>query len=49
LPQVGVAQLRSHVVVLALRLIDEGQSMPQVAAAFGLHETTIYRRLSAAV
>jgi DNA invertase Pin-like site-specific DNA recombinase len=36
-------------VVLALRLVDEGQSVPQVAAAFGVHETTIYRRLVAAV
>jgi transposase len=32
-----------------LRLVDEGQSVPQVAAAFGVHETTIYRRLVAAV
>jgi len=34
--------------VLALRLVDEGQSVPQVADAFGVHETTIYRCLSAA-
>jgi DNA invertase Pin-like site-specific DNA recombinase len=38
-----------QVVLAALRLVDEGQSVPQVAAAFGVHETTIYRRLSAAV
>jgi transposase len=29
-------------------LVDEGQSVPQVAATFGVHETTIYRCLSAA-
>jgi DNA invertase Pin-like site-specific DNA recombinase len=42
-------RLTPEQVVLALRLVDEGQSVPQVAAAFGVHETTIYRRLSAAV
>jgi len=35
-------------IVLALRLVDEGQSVPQVAETFGMHETTIYRCLSAA-
>jgi transposase len=29
-------------------LVDEGQSVPQVAETFGVHETTIYRRLSVA-
>lgn len=35
-------------VVLTLRLVDEGQSVPQVADAFGVHEKTSYRCLSAA-
>ena len=41
-------KLTPEQVVLALRLVDEGQSVPQVADAFGVHETTIYRCLSAA-
>ena len=41
-------KLTPEQVVLALRLVDEGQSVPQVAVAFGVHETTIYRCLSAA-
>ena len=35
-------------IVRALRLVDEGQSVPQVAETFGVRETTIYRCLSAA-
>ena len=41
-------KLTPEQIVLALRLVDEGQSVPQVAGAFGVHETTIYRCLSAA-
>ena len=41
-------KLTPEQVVLALRMVDEGQSVPQVADAFGVHETTIYRCLSAA-
>ena len=41
-------KLTPEQVILALRLVDEGQSVPQVADAFGVHETTIYRCLSAA-
>ena len=41
-------KLTPEQIVLALRLVDEGQSVPQVAEAFGVHETTIYRCLSAA-
>jgi DNA invertase Pin-like site-specific DNA recombinase len=41
-------KLTPEQVVLALRLVDEGQSVPQVADTFGVHETTIYRCLSAA-
>ena len=35
-------------IVRTLRLVDEGQSVPQVAETFGVRETTIYRCLSAA-
>ena len=41
-------KLTPEQIALALRLVDEGQSVPQVATAFGVHETTIYRCLSAA-
>jgi DNA invertase Pin-like site-specific DNA recombinase len=41
-------KLTPEQVVLVLRLVDEGQSVPQVAETFGVHETTIYRRLSVA-
>ena len=41
-------KLTPEQVVLALRMVDEGQPVPQVADAFGVHETTIYRCLSAA-
>lgn len=41
-------KLTPEQIVLALRLVDEGQSVPQVAETFGVHETTIYRCLSAA-
>ena len=39
-------KLTPEQIVLALRLVDEGQSVPQVAVTFGVHETTIYRCLS---
>jgi Helix-turn-helix domain of resolvase len=35
-------------IVLALRMVDEGQPVPQMADAFGVHETTNDRCLSAA-
>ena len=35
-------------VTLALGLVGEGQTVPHVASTFGVHETTIYRRLTAA-
>ena len=41
-------KLTPEQIVLALRLVDEGQSVPQVAETFGVHATTIYRCLSAA-
>ena len=41
-------KLTPEPVVLALRMADEGQPVPQVADAFGAHETTIYRCLSTA-
>ena len=41
-------KLTPEQIILALRLVDDGQSVPQVADAFGVHETTIYRCLSAA-
>ena len=40
-------RLTPEQIVLALHLVDEGQSVPQVAEAFGVHHTTIYRYLSA--
>jgi transposase len=44
-----VDDLQFPSLVLALRLVDEGQSVPHVAVAFGVHKTTIYRRVSVAV
>ena len=41
-------KLTPEQVALALRMVDEGQPVPQVADAFGVHETTIYRCLSTA-
>ena len=41
-------KLMPEQIAQALRLVDEGQPVPQVADAFGVHETTIYRCLSAA-
>jgi DNA invertase Pin-like site-specific DNA recombinase len=41
-------KLTPEQVILALRLVDERQSVPQVADAFGVHETTIYWCLSTA-
>ena len=41
-------KLTPEQVALALRMVDEGQPVPQVADAFGVHDTTIYRCLSTA-
>jgi DNA invertase Pin-like site-specific DNA recombinase len=41
-------QLTREQIARALRLVDEDQSVQKVADAFGAHETTIYRCLSAA-
>ena len=41
-------KLTPEQIVLAVRMVDEGQPVPQVADAFGVHETTIYRCLSTA-
>jgi DNA invertase Pin-like site-specific DNA recombinase len=41
-------KLTPEQVVLAVRMVDEGQPVPQGADAFGVHEATIYRCLSAA-
>ena len=46
--RVRKGKLTPEQIVLALRLVDEGQSVPQVAETFGVHETMIYRCLSAA-
>jgi DNA invertase Pin-like site-specific DNA recombinase len=40
-------KLTPQQVLLAARLADEGQTVPQIAETFGVHETTIYRCLMA--
>ena len=40
-------KLTQQKILLAARLADEGQTVPQIAETFGVHETTIYRCLNA--
>jgi len=40
-------KLTQQQILLAARLADEGQTVPQIAETFGVHETTIYRCLTA--
>lgn len=40
-------KLTQQQILLAARLADEGQTVPQIAETFGVHETTIYRCLGA--
>ena len=40
-------KLNPEQLALVARLADEGQSAPQIAETFGVHETTIYRCLNA--
>lgn len=39
-------KLTPEQVALAVRLVDEGQSVPHVASTFGVHAATIYRCLA---
>ena len=39
-------KLSQQQILLAARLADEGQTVPQIAETFGVHETTIYRCLT---
>ena len=38
-------KLNAEQITLIARLVDEGQTAPQIAETFGVHETTIYRCL----
>jgi DNA invertase Pin-like site-specific DNA recombinase len=41
-------KLNAEQITLIARLADEGQTAPQIAETFGVHETTIYRCLGRA-
>jgi DNA invertase Pin-like site-specific DNA recombinase len=41
-------KLSAEQIALIARLADEGQTAPQIAETFGVHETTIYRCLGRA-